>query len=61
MIYWGGNVSVALRYMFKTNFPWCNKIQLAQKYLGTLSLNAPWLWAWHKAKVRSKFQQIRGM
>jgi len=27
--------------MFKTNFSGYNKIQLAQKYLGTLSLNAP--------------------
>jgi len=29
--------------MFKTNFSGHNKIQLAQKYLRTLSLNAPWL------------------
>jgi len=27
--------------MFKTNFSGHNKIQLAQKYLGTLSLNPP--------------------
>jgi len=37
----GGNVFILLWYMFKTNFSGQNKILLAQKYLGTLSLNAP--------------------
>jgi len=41
MICWGGNIFVSLRYTFKTNFSGHNKIQSAQKYLGTLSLNAP--------------------